>query len=1087
MLGNLKTSTKLTVGFGIMLLILISLGVTGYVMFGRVQSNVSALTDHSLAAVKNSTGVERAAFETILDEKNYLLNNKNEIRDEAMKHLNDLNASLNLVDRIAEQFNDSELAKQSKDVRTLAAQYGKLYDEGVNAIKSRDAALKVMVEKGLLVQGEAEAYLAAKKAEYLEGKNELSIVNKVETIAWQTRWARQKLKIEKDDKWLDVMTKNVLSLQGYYDQLERMNPSVEERQQIATARKASQDYLDTSRKYFDAAKRNENATVLAELDKQNSAAGDMVAKTASDYLKAKEAEIDKVAESVFIVADIAETAPTTRLATQKYMAKSDAMEWKKINDGIAKLTKLYDDLRKVSISADDRQRIDRADVATRDYMANVTAWADNDKKLEDVILPQMKKGGETVLTTAQTAENNAWMASDFAGTSVLGIVTSSKSLIVGTLLVGTVAVLLLAYFLSSSISKVLNALIGEAKRLTTAAVEGKLQTRGNPDLVSDEFRPIVEGVNSTLDAVIGPLNVAAEYVDRISKGDIPAKITDKYNGDFNEIKNNLNVCIDAVNALVLDANTLSKAAVEGRLATRADASKHQGDFRKIVEGVNDTLNAVINPLNVAAEYVDRISKGDIPAKITDDYNGDFNEIKNNLNQCIDALNGLSAEMNHMSDEHNKGDIDVMIPVEKFQGTYRKMAQGINEMVNGHINVKKKAMACVAEFGKGNFDAELEKFPGKKAFINNTIETVRTNLKDVSSEAITLSTAAEQGKLDVRANEDRYAGAWRQIIRGMNNTLKGFAVPLEDISEALQRMAEKDFSASVTKEYPGAYGTLSDNVNLVIGNIRSAIQQINENAGQFAEGSRTIAESAQTLAQGAQTQSASVQEMTASTEELARSVSAVKENATESAKVAATASQLADDGGKAVQKSIESMEQIRTSSQQISEIIQVISEIASQTNLLALNAAIEAARAGEHGMGFAVVADEVRKLAERSNQAAREISSLIKESTQRVEEGAQLSAQTGESLKQIIKAAEETAAKISEIATATVQQAANAEEVSKAIQGVSAVTEQAAAGSEQMASSSQELGAQAASLSELVSQFRVGSGKNTYHGVVTSVA
>ena len=132
---------------------------------------------------------------------------------------------------------------------------------------------------------------------------------------------------------------------------------------------------------------------------------------------------------------------------------------------------------------------------------------------------------------------------------------------------------------------------------------------------------------------------------RISKGAIPAKITDNYNGDFNTIKNNLNTCIDAVNALVADANSLSVAAVEGKLATRADASKHQGDFRKIVQGVNDTLNAVIGPLNVSANYVDQISKGAIPAKITDNYNGDFNTIKSNLNTCIDAVNALVADAN----------------------------------------------------------------------------------------------------------------------------------------------------------------------------------------------------------------------------------------------------------------------------------------------------------------------------------------------------------------------------------------------------------------------------------------------------------
>ena len=352
--------------------------------------------------------------------------------------------------------------------------------------------------------------------------------------------------------------------------------------------------------------------------------------------------------------------------------------------------------------------------------------------------------------------------------------------------------------------------------------------------------------------------------------------------------------------------------------------------------------------------------------------------------------------------------------------------------------------------------------------HQTAESLHALLSDVA----TLALAIHTGQLDVRIDPAGYHGDYCEIIKAMNQSLAAVAGPMRAVDSVVVHLADCDFTKTIETNFNGEYQLLRDHVNTLAETFRVTLDQIAENARQFDESSQLIARSSEMLAQGSATQSSTVQQMSASLEQLAGSIEEVKQNAAKANEKAKKTNTLAEQGGEAVEKSIEAMTLIRASSKQISEITQVIAEIADQTNLLALNAAIEAARAGQHGMGFAVVADEVRKLAERSNQAADQISSLIRESTRRIEEGATLSEETGEALKQIAAGVQETTIKIGEIANATIEQAANAKEVSAAIQIVAEVTEHTASGSEQTASSSEQLGAQANALRELVTNFKV---------------
>ncbi|KJU87377.1 methyl-accepting chemotaxis sensory transducer [Candidatus Magnetobacterium bavaricum] len=157
-------------------------------------------------------------------------------------------------------------------------------------------------------------------------------------------------------------------------------------------------------------------------------------------------------------------------------------------------------------------------------------------------------------------------------------------------------------------------------------------------------------------AISKPVNAMVAAADKIARGDINVRIEYETKDEIGMLAQSFKDVIANISALTRDANMLVNAALDGKLATRADASKHEGDYRKIVDGINNTLNAVVAPLNKAANYIDRLSKGDTPEKITDEYKGDFNDIKANLNCLIDATNAITAIAKTIA----KGDLTVDI-------------------------------------------------------------------------------------------------------------------------------------------------------------------------------------------------------------------------------------------------------------------------------------------------------------------------------------------------------------------------------------------------------------------------------------------
>jgi methyl-accepting chemotaxis protein len=530
----------------------------------------------------------------------------------------------------------------------------------------------------------------------------------------------------------------------------------------------------------------------------------------------------------------------------------------------------------------------------------------------------------------------------------------------------------------NNIAVVVQSLQKEMARLTDASKEGQLSDRGKPEQFQGAYAEIVRGVNAMLDAILLPIGEGnrilglirggnlREKVEIACKGD-HAKMKDAVNGvhawlteltayatkiangdmsatmskasDADQIHEWLVLMKSNINGLIADVVLLSRTAVEGKLAIRADATKHSGEYRKIVEGFNGTLDAVIGPLNMAARYVDQISKGEVPVKITDTYNGDFNNIKNNLNACIDGLGGL-VEANEVLQLMAANDY-----TRRVQGSYHGVFAEVGKATNKTADTLRGSMETLGENVQALSSAAEE--------LTSTSQQMSANAEETSTQTKVVSAAT----LQVNQNLQTVATGAEEMGASIKEIAKN-ATEAAKVATSAVKVAETA-NTTVSK-----LGESSAEIGQVIKVITSIAQQTNllalnatieaARAGEAGKGFAVVANEVKELAK----------ETAKATEDISRKIEAIQTDT------------------KAAVDAIESISGVINQINDISSTIATaVEEQNATTNEMSRNVSEAARSSGEITSNIAGVAEAAESTSRGAGDTQKAAQDLVGTSTQ----------------------------------------------------------------------------------------------------------
>ncbi|AKS20431.1 methyl-accepting chemotaxis protein [Xanthomonas campestris pv. campestris] len=485
-----------------------------------------------------------------------------------------------------------------------------------------------------------------------------------------------------------------------------------------------------------------------------------------------------------------------------------------------------------------------------------------------------------------------------------------------------------------------------------------------------------------------------------------------------------------------------------------------------------TLSALTRNVRRAASVAAQIARGQLDEHIVPPRQDETGQLLDNMRKMQEQLQRVLAAQSDMAQRHDAGQISYRMDADSFPGDYGTMVRDTNALVGSHIAVKMQLAQIMSRYAIGDLSQDMQRLPGEKAVLTDTMDTVKANLSAMNTEINLLAQAAANGDFSVRGDAQRFQYDFRAMVESLNTLMATADGNLEALSAVLRAIAAGDLTTRMQGEFHGVFARMRDDANATVSQLADIVGRIQRSTDTINDAASEIASGNQDLSQRTEQQAANLEETAASMEELTSTVRNNADHARHANQLVLGAAQVASQGGEVVSQVVGTMAGIQAASKKIADIISVIDGIAFQTNILALNAAVEAARAGEQGRGFAVVASEVRTLAQRSAGAAKEIKQLIDDSVQRVEHGNQLVGQAGQTMQEIVSSVQRVTDIMGEISAASQQQSQGIEQVGQTITQMDQATQQNAALVEEATAAARAMEEQAQQLRDAVSVFRL---------------